>query len=146
MIANTRQSYQPLYGADKMNWKKAKDWVVTIATALLGLSLALDLVSWPAFAVLLWKDIVAAVNTPGIRFAITIGCALLALLLYGARRVAPQIYGIAEIFVGLAVCWAGLAPRPTESHEALAGVLAVAGGIYLIVEGIKNCKKTPAAV
>ena len=129
-----------------MNWKKAKDWVVTIATALLGLSLALDLVSWPAFAVLLWKDIVAAVNTPGIRFAITIGCALLALLLYGARRVAPQIYGIAEIFVGLAVCWAGLAPRPTESHEALAGVLAVAGGIYLIVEGIENCKKTPAAV
>jgi hypothetical protein len=33
-----------------MGWKRAKDWVVTIATAVLGLSLALDLVSWPAFA------------------------------------------------------------------------------------------------
>jgi hypothetical protein len=85
-----------------MDWKRAKDWVVTIATAVLGLSLALDLVSWPAFAVLLWKDIVAAANTAWI--SITIGCALLASLLYGARRVAPQIYGIAEIFVGLAVC------------------------------------------
>jgi hypothetical protein len=146
MIANTRQSHQPLYGADNMDWKRAKDWVVTIATAGLGLSLALDLVSWPAFAVLLWKDIVAAANNPWIHFAITIGCALLALLLYGARRVAPQVSGIAEIFVGLAVCWAGLAPRPSDSHDALAGVLAVAGGIYLIVEGIENCKKKPAPV
>jgi hypothetical protein len=60
-----------------MDWKRAKDWVVTIATAVLGLSLALDLVSWPAFAVLLWKIIVVAANTPWIHFVITIGCALL---------------------------------------------------------------------
>jgi len=93
MIANTRQVVSAALGADIMDWKRAraKDWAVTMATAVLGLSLALDLVSWPAFAVLLWKDIVAAANTPWIHFAITIGCALLALLLYGARRVAPQV-------------------------------------------------------
>jgi hypothetical protein len=129
-----------------MDWKRAKDWVVTIATAVLGLSLALDLVSWPAFAMLLWKDIVAAASNPWIHVAITIGCALLALLLYGARNVAPQVYGIAEILVGLAVCWVGLAPSPSESHGALAGVLAVVGGIYLIVEGVENCKRKPDAV
>ena len=129
-----------------MDWKKAKEWVVAIATVALGFSLALDLVLWPAFAVLIWNDIVAAANKPWIHFAITIGCALLALLLYGARRVAPQIYGIAEILAGLAVCWVGLAPRPSDSHEALAGVLAVVGGIYVIVEGVENCKKKPEAV
>jgi hypothetical protein len=53
---------------------------------------------------------------------------------------------IAEIFVGLAVCLAGLAPRPSDSHDALAGVLAVAGGIHLIVEGVENCKKEAAPV
>jgi hypothetical protein len=95
---------------------------------------------------LLWKDIVAAAGNPWIHVAITIGCALLALLLYGARNVAPQVYGIAEILVGLAVCWVGLAPSPSESHGALAGVLAVVGGIYLIVEGVENCKRKPDAV
>jgi ABC-type dipeptide/oligopeptide/nickel transport system permease subunit len=95
-----------------MDRKKAKKWVVAIATVVLGFSLALDLVSWPAFARLLWKDIIAAASTPWIHFAITIGCALLALLLYGARSVAPQVYGIAEILVGLAVCWGGLSPTP----------------------------------
>jgi hypothetical protein len=130
---------------NNMDWKRAKDWVVAIATIVLGFSLALDLVSWPALAVLVWKYIVAAASTPWIRFAITIGCALLASLLSGARRVAPQVYGIAEILVGLAVCWVGLAPSPSESHDALAGVLAVVGGIYLIVEGVENCKKKPEA-
>jgi hypothetical protein len=82
-----------------------------------------------------WEEIVKVTDNPVTRVFAVLLLLLVMYLCYRARKYHQRAFGITEILLGLAGCWAGLDKKP---EEAFAGSLAVVAGIYLGVRGITN--------
>jgi hypothetical protein len=98
---------------------------------------ALLILIWPWTIVLLWEKGLVLVANPALRVIAVILLAISGFLLYLARTYMRPIYGVAEVFIGMAACWGGLS-YPNPSAKALSASLAVVGGIYIIIRGFDN--------
>jgi hypothetical protein len=114
--------------------------VATLVATIWGVLIAIAcILLWPVVLAAFWQPIYTAAQMLWIRVVATVVCLLIGCLLYLARTFMPPVYGVAEIMVGAAACWAGLG-KPSGG-AALSGALALAAGLYVIVEGIVNVVK-----
>jgi hypothetical protein len=106
--------------------------VATIAV----LVLIVLLVAWPLLFGAMWGRLRAPMlESVWWRF-LGVGClGLVALGLYLARRYYRVVYGMAEIAIGLAACWAALG---AATAPPLVVALTLASGVYVIVRGVDN--------
>jgi len=118
-------------------------WVVKILGVVIPLHLALIvliailMLLWPWLLVFFWQQVLTGVANPILRVSAVVLLALSGFLLYLARTYMRPIYGLTEIFIGIATCWVGLT-YPNPSAKALSASLAVFGGIYIIIRGFDN--------
>jgi hypothetical protein len=96
---------------------------------------SIAIVGWPLLLTGLWAHIRSAMGSPWLRAIAVAALLLLGGLLYLARRRARSLYGIVEIWIGGAACWAGLGHTDVSGF---AGGVTLAGGVYVIVRGLDN--------
>lgn len=107
-----------------------------LAIALLAIpALAIWVLIWPLTIVVFWGSI-SAYMASGLGRLIGLFIALiLAVILYSGKRKLLGLYGVAEVSIGLSVCWTALGHTDVSSREA---ALALAAAIYIMVQGIDN--------
>jgi hypothetical protein len=119
------------------------EWVVGLLGVLIPLHLgvivmiALLILLWPLPIVFFWQQVLTIVANPIGRVGAVILLVLSGFLLYLARTYMRPIYGVTEVFIGIATCWVGLS-YPNPSAKALSASLVVFGGIYIIIRGFDN--------
>jgi hypothetical protein len=119
------------------------DWIVQSLGVVIPLHLgvivmiAVLILLWPLPMLFFWQQVLTIVANPILRVCAVILLALSGFLLYLARTYMRPIYGLTEVFIGIATCWGGLS-YPNPSGKALSASLAVFGGIYIIIRGFDN--------
>lgn len=108
--------------------------LVVVEIVLVGIVVA-ALFVWPFMVTKFWEDVRGVTEAEGPRLLVVFVLAVGAFLFYLARVYIRPFYGLAEILIGAAACWAGLGNR---SVGALAGSLAVASGVYIMIRGFDN--------
>lgn len=101
---------------------------------MIGL-IAITLFLWPWVLVLFWARIIAFTVYPETRLLVVVLITITGFLLYLARAHMRPLYGLAEIMIGAATCWAILGN--TSASKLVAG-FAMAAGVYVIVRGFDN--------
>lgn len=99
--------------------------------------LAFIIVLWPWAIVMLWHKTLTVMAKPAFRVIAVSLIVVLGFLLYLARTYMRPIYGIAEVCIGIATCWAALS-YSNLSLRALPASLAMIGGVYIIIRGFDN--------
>jgi hypothetical protein len=98
----------------------------------------ISILAWPIILAVSWSYLRGITSTLLGRIVAVALFAYLGNLLYKIRSNFQNIYGAAEICIGIISCWSALS---NPKSEALAVSLALAGGVYLIVRGIDNYKQ-----
>ena len=104
--------------------------------------LSIAIIGWPILLAGLWDQFRGAMTSPWLRGVALAGLLILGRLLYYARERMQSVYGVVEVCIGAAACWAGL------GHTQVSGFasgITLAGGIYVIVRGLDNFFKGYAA-
>lgn len=90
---------------------------------------------WTFILAAFWQQISFAMESVWIRGAAAVFFTALGFFLYWIKTILRFYYGIAEILIGVTVCWMGLGNPPANG---LVASITIAGGIYIIVRGVDN--------
>jgi hypothetical protein len=125
-----QEGYRQL-GPNVARWSKAVLYAILIASV----PVVLGILAWPVLIVWFAAPIARLLQFPLWQAFALVLVAALGFVLYFVRENFKQLYGLAEIAIGLSAAWTGF---PKLAAEPLPGALALAAGVYIIVRGIDN--------
>jgi hypothetical protein len=107
-------------------------WLLVFIFFALLFSLSL----WPFLLIGIWSSAYDTLQASWVARIFAFGALmLLGWGMYKLREANRQIYGIGEICVGSSMCWFGV---NAATPNALPSIIAMAGGVYVIVRGLDN--------
>jgi len=92
---------------------------------------------WPFVLIGIWSVVYQALQLSWVIRIVAFGVLmLLGWGMYKLREARRDIYGVGEVCVGATMCWFGV---NAATADALPSIIAIAGGVYVIVRGLDNC-------
>ena len=91
---------------------------------------------WPFVLIGIWSVVYQALQLSWVIRIVAFGVLmLLGWGMYKLREARRDIYGVGEVCVGATMCWFGV---NAATADALPSIIAIAGGVYVIVRGLDN--------